>query len=115
MSDDELESSLEPSDPETQFIPQENDAETLWEVIEITAEKGKKYRVRWKGDDPKTQKPWPQSWVAKHDCTDDLVLDWKLRQAKKKKGNCLLYLENFRELIQLKYRIKKISYINYHR
>ena len=87
MSDDE-ESPLVPSDPETQFVPQEDDDETLWEVIEITAEKGKLYKVRWKGIDPNTQKPWPQSWVAKHDCTDDLVRDWKLRQAKKKKGAC---------------------------
>ncbi|KAF8800063.1 hypothetical protein BYT27DRAFT_7200560 [Phlegmacium glaucopus] len=82
MSDNEL---PEPSDPETQFIPQEDDDETLWEVIEITAEKGHQYKVRWKGIDPETRKPWAQSWVAKHDCTDDLVRDWKLRQAKKKK------------------------------
>ena len=87
MSDYE-ESPLDPSDPETQFIPQEDDDETLWEVIEITAEKKKLYKVRWKGIDPKTKKPWPQSWVPKHDCTDDLVRDWKLRQAQKKKGTC---------------------------
>ena len=85
MSDNE-ELALDPSDPETQFISQEDDDETLWEVIEITAEKKKLYKVRWKGIDPKTQKPWPQSWVAKHDCTDDLVRDWKLRQAQKKKS-----------------------------
>ena len=87
MSDDEH-FWLAPSDPETQFVPQEDDDETLWEVIEITAEKGKLYKVRWKGIDPKTQNPWPQSWVAKHDCTDDLVREWKLRQGKKKKGTC---------------------------
>ena len=88
MSDYE-ELAVDPSDPETQFIPQDDDDETLWEVIEITAEKKKLYKVRWKGVDPKTQKPWPQSWVAKHDCTDDLVRNWKLRQAqKKKKGMC---------------------------
>jgi hypothetical protein len=86
MSDYE-ESPLDPSDPETQFVPQEDDDETLWEVIEITAEKAKEYKVRWKGVDPKTRRPWPQSWVAKHDCTDDLVRDWKLRLAKKK-GTC---------------------------
>ncbi|KAF8960772.1 hypothetical protein BDZ97DRAFT_1594011, partial [Flammula alnicola] len=49
----------------------------LWEVIEITAEKGNTYKVRWKGNDPKTMKPWPQSWVKKTDCTDDLVMEWK--------------------------------------
>lgn len=92
MSDDEDEEILaEPSDPETQFIPQDDDEETLWEVIEITAEKGREYKVRWKGIDPNTQKPWPQSWVAKHDCTDDLVAQWKLKQAKKKKKSSLLF------------------------
>jgi hypothetical protein len=78
-------SSIEISQPETQFVPQEDDMEILWEVIEITAEKGKKYRVRWAGNDPKTRKPWPQSWVPKHDCTDDLVLAWKRKRAFKKK------------------------------
>lgn len=87
MSNDD-ESQLDRSDSETQFIPREDDDETLWEVLEITAEKGKCYRVRWKGVDPATNKPWAQSWVPKHDCTDDLVRDWKLRQARKKKGTC---------------------------
>ena len=86
MSDEEADCLPQLSDPETQFIPQEDDDETLWEVIEITAQKGKQYKVRWKGNDPATQKPWPQSWVPKHDCTDDLVLDWKLKQAMKKKN-----------------------------
>ena len=100
MSD--YEELLDPSEPETQFISQEDDDETLWEVIEITAEKKKLYRVRWKGIDPKTKKPWPQSWVAKHDCTDDLVREWKLRQGKKKKKgtcyHCLLCLNKCERL-----------------
>lgn len=78
-------STLEISQLETQFVPQEDDAEILWEVIEITAEKPKQYRVRWAGTDPKTRKPWPQSWVPKHDCTDDLVFAWKRKQALKNK------------------------------
>ena len=86
MSDDEQESL---SDAETQFIPQEDDDQTLWEVIEITAEKGKAYKVRWKGVNPNTQKPWPQSWVAKHDCTDDLVRHWKLKKNKKRTISCV--------------------------
>ncbi|KAF9466005.1 hypothetical protein BDZ94DRAFT_1252777 [Collybia nuda] len=81
----EGESNLDVSEPETQFIPQENDEEELWEVIEITAEKGRRYKVKWAGTDPKTHKPWPQSWVAKHDCTNDLVKTWKKVQALKKK------------------------------
>ena len=74
-------STFQISQPETQFIPQEDDLEVLWEVIEITAEKAKQYRVRWAGNDPKTRKPWPQSWVPKHDCTDDLVLAWKHKKS----------------------------------
>ncbi|GLB40913.1 hypothetical protein LshimejAT787_0901280 [Lyophyllum shimeji] len=90
MSDDEASTSSAVFQRETQsqFVPQENDEEVLWEVIEITAEKPKFYKVRWAGVDPKTGKPWPQSWVEKRDCTDDLVLEWKRKQAlKKKKGN----------------------------
>jgi hypothetical protein len=78
-------STLEISEPDTQFIPQEDDAQTLWEVIEITAERSKLYKVKWAGVDPKTKKSWAQSWVAKHDCTRDLVAEWKRKQAKKKK------------------------------
>ncbi|KAF8876922.1 hypothetical protein BD779DRAFT_1804118 [Infundibulicybe gibba] len=75
------------SERETQFIPQEDDDENLWEVIEITAQRKDQYRVRWAGLDPKTKQPWPLSWVPRHDCTDELVLKWKLKQAKKKKGD----------------------------
>ena len=73
------------SPPETQFVLQEGDEDILWKVIEITAEKGNTYRVRWEGIDPATKRPWPQSWVHKHDCTDDLVSDWKHAQARKKR------------------------------
>ena len=66
---------------ETHFIPQEGDDEVLWKVIEITAENKKNYKVRWEGIDPDTGKPWAQSWVSKHDCTDDLVVAWKRSQA----------------------------------
>ncbi|KAF7800277.1 hypothetical protein EIP86_011525 [Pleurotus ostreatoroseus] len=65
---------------ETQFEPRDDDSETLWEVEEITAERKNAYRVRWAGVDPKTKKPWPQSWVEKHDCTDDLVIAWKKKK-----------------------------------
>ncbi|KAI5994813.1 hypothetical protein EDD15DRAFT_765449 [Pisolithus albus] len=72
------------SEFETQFVPQSNDDEVLYEVEEITAESLHKYRVKWAGLDPATQKPWPQSWVDKHDCTDALVAEWKAKKAKKK-------------------------------
>ncbi|KAL4079922.1 hypothetical protein V8B97DRAFT_666036 [Scleroderma yunnanense] len=71
------------SELETQFVPQENDDELLYEVEEITAERGDKYKVRWAGMNPATGKPWPQDWVSKHDCTDDLVQEWKAKKAKK--------------------------------
>ncbi|KAI6126010.1 hypothetical protein EV401DRAFT_1046290 [Pisolithus croceorrhizus] len=72
------------SEFETQFVPRSSDDEVLYEVEEITAETTYKYRVKWAGLDPATQKPWPQSWVDKHDCTDALVAEWKAKKAKKK-------------------------------
>lgn len=57
----------------------------MWDVLEILAEKGKQYKVRWEGVDPKTKKPWPPSWVPKHDCTDALVREWKRNKAREKK------------------------------
>ncbi|KAG6909778.1 hypothetical protein DXG01_015494 [Tephrocybe rancida] len=71
-------------DSQTQFVAQDGDEDILWEVVEITAEKTKSYKVRWAGVDPRTCKPWPQSWVAKADCTDDLVHEWKRKKLKKK-------------------------------
>ncbi|KAG2745559.1 hypothetical protein P692DRAFT_2089000 [Suillus brevipes Sb2] len=71
------------SEFETQFEPRSNDDDVLWEVIEIVAERGKKYRVRWAGNDPKTGRPWPLDWVPKHDCTDHLVGEWKRKKALK--------------------------------
>jgi hypothetical protein len=82
--DEATDISLRISPPQTQFVPQEGDEEKLWKVIEITAETKKNYKVRWEGIDPATNKPWAQSWVPKHDCTDDLVLAWKLSKARKK-------------------------------
>ena len=76
----------------TQFVYQSGDEEVLWEVQEITDEYGKKYKVKWAGTDPATGKPWAQSWVAKHDCMDDLVVEWKAKKkrqaAGKKHGAC---------------------------
>lgn len=78
------------SDLETQFVDQPGDEDVLWAVQEITAERGNKYKVKWVGVDPDTGKPWAQSWVAKHDCTNDLVIQWKARKkrlaAGKKRG-----------------------------
>ncbi|OCH94697.1 hypothetical protein OBBRIDRAFT_831529 [Obba rivulosa] len=78
-------SSLEIPSYDTQFISQEDDEETLWEVIEILEERPAKYKVKWAGVDPATGKPWPPSWVPKQDCTDHLVREWKIKQARKKK------------------------------
>jgi hypothetical protein len=85
MPDDQTDSDAELSLPDTQFVFKEGDDEALWDVIEITAEKDRQYKVRWAGTDPATGKPWPQSWVAKHDCTDILVEQWKGRRAKERK------------------------------
>lgn len=57
--------------------------ETWWEVIEILAEEGKRYRVRWAGKDPKTGKPWPLSWIPSSHCSSELVKEWEKTKAKK--------------------------------
>ncbi|OSD03281.1 hypothetical protein PYCCODRAFT_1467141 [Trametes coccinea BRFM310] len=88
MADDEFDSApseSESTDYQTQFIPKENDDEELWDVIEILEEKGRKYKVRWAGIDPKTKKPWDPTWVYKYDCTDKLIREWKKKKKAKKK------------------------------
>lgn len=57
-------------------------SQEFWEVVEILKESAHRYFVRWAGVDPKTNKPWPDSWVAKEDCTRDLILEWKGKKAK---------------------------------
>jgi len=70
---------------ETQFEPHELDhSETFWDVKCILNEKPGFYFVDWDGVDPATGKPWPPSWVAKTDCTDDLIREWKAAKRKKK-------------------------------
>ena len=75
--------SVEYTDSEDRFVPREGDEDELWEVIEIVAERGKQYRVRWAGVNPRTNKPWPLDWVAKSDCTPDIVKAWKQKKAEK--------------------------------
>jgi hypothetical protein len=48
-----------------------------WQVVEVVAEEGKRYRVRWAGEDPKTGKPWPLAWVPSSYCSPDLVKEWE--------------------------------------
>jgi len=70
---------------ETQFEPHESDnSETFWDVKRILNEKPGFYFVDWDGIDPATGEPWPPSWVAKTDCTDDLIREWKAAKRKKK-------------------------------
>ncbi|KAI0292025.1 hypothetical protein BC826DRAFT_1020915 [Russula brevipes] len=52
----------------------------LWEVIEIVAEEGKRFQVRWAGKDPKTGKPWPLDWIPSSHCSSELVKDWERKK-----------------------------------
>ncbi|KAF9052222.1 hypothetical protein BDZ89DRAFT_421715 [Hymenopellis radicata] len=73
------------SEPESQrFVPQSDDDKNVFPVVEITAEKGKKYKVRWAGNDPATGKPWAESWEPKTNVMSPLVTDWKARKQAKK-------------------------------
>ena len=92
MSDVESASSpdLEPS--QTQFNP--HGEGELWDVVEILAEKGPRYLVKWAGIDESTGKPWKNSWVKKTDTTDDLIHEWKRKKGAKRResGMCLVPL-----------------------
>ncbi|KAF8900081.1 hypothetical protein CPB85DRAFT_1458325, partial [Mucidula mucida] len=73
------------SEPESQrFIPQSDDDKNVFPALAITAEKGKKFKVRWAGTDPATNKPWPESWEPKSNVMSPLVRDWKARKQAKK-------------------------------
>lgn len=69
----------------SQFVPQSNDEEELWSIDGILGEKHGKYKVKWSGLDPDTGKPWANTWVPKCDVTQDVVLEWKAKQAAKLK------------------------------
>ena len=85
MPADEEDDSFSVSDLETQFVSQEGDDQDVWAVNAILKERKNHYLVDWLGEDPETGKPWPPSWVVKHDCTDYLVMQWKKEKAKTKK------------------------------
>jgi len=53
---------------------------TEWEVIEIVAEDGKLFQVRWAGNDPETGKPWPLDWIPSSHCSTDLVKAWERKK-----------------------------------
>ncbi|THG98956.1 hypothetical protein EW145_g7343 [Phellinidium pouzarii] len=74
-------------DFETQgFETNGDDADDLWDVVEILAEKCHRFLIKWAGADSDGN-PWPDSWVPREDVTDDLVSEWKAKKsAKKKKG-----------------------------
>ncbi|KAJ8468385.1 hypothetical protein ONZ51_g9676 [Trametes cubensis] len=84
MSDDDSHSNaslFEEDDAET------NDLGDGWyEAIDIVAERKGMYKVRWGGVDPKTGKPWEDSWVSTRDCSKQLIASWKEQQAAKKKA-----------------------------
>ncbi|KAF8492273.1 hypothetical protein BU17DRAFT_72636 [Hysterangium stoloniferum] len=67
----------------TQFEPLPGDENNLWTVKEILKEARDKYLVNWDGYDPTTGEAWKPSWVPKHDCTDDLIYEWKRNKARK--------------------------------
>lgn len=73
------------SQEDGRFEPHSDDDEEgrIWEVEGILAEKKGKFLVRWKGTD-ENGKPWPDSWLNREDITDDVVQEWRLKQAAKK-------------------------------
>ncbi len=60
----------------------DKDTPSPWEVVEIHAEDGKRYKVRWAGEDPKTGKPWPLTWIPNPNpyCSSQLVKEWERKK-----------------------------------
>lgn len=69
-----------PDIPSTQFIPEANDADNLYEAVEIMDERGPpvdgEYLIKWSGTD-EYGRPWKPSWEKKSGCTDALIMEWK--------------------------------------
>ncbi|KAE8537696.1 hypothetical protein D1P53_005752 [Cryptococcus gattii VGV] len=69
-----------PDIPSTQFIPEANDADNLYEAVEIMDERGPpvdgEYLIKWSGTD-EYGRPWNPSWEKKSGCTDALIIEWK--------------------------------------
>ncbi|ODO08941.1 hypothetical protein L198_00680 [Cryptococcus wingfieldii CBS 7118] len=66
----------------TQFVPQEDDSDTLYDAIRILDERvnkrgGGEYLVEWAGIDPDTGKTYLPEWTAKTACTNDLIKEWR--------------------------------------
>ncbi|KAJ3791398.1 hypothetical protein GGU11DRAFT_833670, partial [Lentinula aff. detonsa] len=71
------------SEAETQFIDLPDDDVNLWDALEIVGESATQFKIKWDGMNPATGKPWPDSWVQKHDATPDLVQGWRVNHPRK--------------------------------
>lgn len=82
-SDDITISGSEFSDYASSFSADESDDEIIYDVIEIVKERKGQYLVRWDGVDPKG-KPWPDTWIDKHEVVEDIVEEWTLKKLQRK-------------------------------
>ena len=68
--------------------PVETDGESPSEFHPIEAileEKGRKYKIQWKGTDPETGRPYKPTWEPKENANEEAVQDWKDRKAARKR------------------------------
>ncbi|KAK9478115.1 hypothetical protein V1514DRAFT_90960 [Lipomyces japonicus] len=55
----------------------DDDENEYWPVDEILQENSEgMVLVRWKGEDPKTGKPYPSDWIPRESCTVELLNTW---------------------------------------
>lgn len=70
----------------------EFDEEQDWDVEAILDQRGKgknlRYLVKWAGVD-KSGKPWPNDWVPKSDCSDELVAAWEGSRGRSKSTDAM--------------------------
>lgn len=104
-----------PEIPSTQFIPEANDADNLYEAVEIMDERGApvdgEYLIKWSGTD-KYGRPWKPSWEKKSGCTDALIMEWKEKKRRHptivgKEGEKLKKLEKQERTSKTKKRKRK--------
>lgn len=68
---------------ESDFVPQSDDDENMWDIDGIVEEDRGKYKVKWAGENPATGKGWRDSWVKKSEVTPDVAEIWKEEKAKR--------------------------------
>lgn len=56
----------------------------MYKIKDIIDEDRTRYHIRWEGHDPKTGKPWPDTWEPKLNANKPAVEAWKKQKAEQR-------------------------------